>query len=390
MDAFADVDTREYAQPVLHVKLRDLEQSPEFVQNNGNFDTADFLRQLKSIQLSDCIGLLYGSGFEGNVELLLEIAKLVPVIGNLPQTVANIKKPIDFFAVLDSLQIDYPEVCFNALANPKGWLIKHAGGSGGMHIQKAGADALLGVGDYFQREITIYKKNDDINNKNVKTVTPFSLLFLADGINVQGIGYNQQLIAPITAQPYRYGGIISNFSINDSTKTLMVSAAKKITVHYALRGLNSLDALVINGGLNEQVMILEINPRLSASLALYQFEQENLLTSHIQSCQSGGLGINNIELIKFESIKLTKNKESIANAVFYAPYDINIKMEEVWPDWTADIPQPNTYVKKDEPVCTVMAAGHTVKLAHRQLCKRLDRMRTMLKFVSAVDGYSEY
>lgn len=400
IDAFADIDTQQYAQLVLQAKISDLEQNPGFAQNYGNFDTADFLKQLRSIQLSDCIGLLYGSGFEGNVDLLSEIAKLVPVIGNLPQTVAAIKKPIDFFAVLDSLHIPHPEVCFNGLDNTQGWLIKQAGGAGGTHIQKADTDARLGIGEYFQREISTNLKDDAtkayaINNEIVKTVIPVSLIFLADGVNVQDIGFNQQLIAATTAQPYRYGGIISHGLIDDAVKDLMLSAAKKITTHYALRGLNSLDALVINSGLNEQVMILEINPRLSASVALYQFEYENLLELHIQSChiqpcQSAGLAINNIELAKFKSIKLAKNKDSIAHAVFYAPCDMKIKVDEVWPDWTADIPRPNTYIKIDEPVCTVMATGYTAKLAHQQLCKRLDSMNKMLKSDSAGEGYSEY
>ena len=368
IDAFADEDTKQFAQQVIVVK-----------QINGNFDTADFLNKIQSIALDGGLGLVYGSGFEGNVELLTELAKQLQIIGNLPQTIAQIKSPADFFKVLDDLNITHPEVCFGQLGNASGWLLKRAGGAGGMLIQKAVADTSLAKGEYFQREIIANVNNNKLSVNSLSAVTPVSLLFLANGKVAQLIGFNQQLLAATEGHPYRYGGVVSHYPLAKSTQQVLLDAADKLTKHYALRGLNSLDVMVEEGALGEQVWVLEINPRLSASVGLYQFENANLIDLHIEACTSlEGLG---------GSVFLPKAfEESRAHGIFYAPFDFCIKQDITWPTWVVDTPQPNTYVKKDEPVCTVIANGISCELAYQQLLTRLELLHTecLLTVVKAI------
>ena len=372
IDAFADVDTKRFAQQVIAVK-----------QTNGNFDTADFLNKIQSIALDSCLGLVYGSGFEGNVELLTELAKQLPIIGNMPQTVAQIKSPADFFKVLDDLNITHPEVCFgqlgNVIDNASGWLLKRAGGAGGMHIQKAVVDTSLAKGEYFQSEIIAKINNSKLSVNSLRAVTPVSLLFLGNGKAAQLIGFNQQLLAATEGHPCRYGGVVSHYPLAKSTQQVLLDAADKLTKHYALRGLNSLDVMVEEGALGEQVWVLEINPRLSASVGLYQFENANLVDLHIEACtRLEGLG---------DSVFLPKAfEESRAHGIFYAPFDFCIKQDITWPTWVVDTPQPNTYVKKDEPVCTVIADGVSCELAYQQLLTRLELLHTecLLTVVKAI------
>ena len=57
---------------------------------------------------SPLLGVVYGSGFEDRPELLDQIAKRWPVLGNDAKAVAHVKSPETFFATLDRLAIPHP------------------------------------------------------------------------------------------------------------------------------------------------------------------------------------------------------------------------------------------------------------------------------------------
>lgn len=348
IDAFADADTKQFAYQVICV-----------AQVNGNFDTVDFLNRLQEVQLECCIGLIYGSGFEGNIELLTALEQQLPLIGNLPQTVAMVKNPVGFFDVLSQLNIACPEVCFSNLQDKQGWLIKRNVGSGGMYVKRAQADTLLQEGDYFQREIVA----------DGQCATPVSLLFLADGRCAEAIGFNWQLLASAEVTPFRYGGVVSQYNVADETRQELCNIADKLTLHYGLRGLNSLDVMLVSDGFSEQILVLEINPRLSASVGLYQFKKTHLLKLHVESC-------NKKAEHKLKSSQV--NATSIAHGVFYAPFDMVISPEKIWPSWVVDIPGVNSKIKKDEPVCSVIASADNFELVYEMLLIRLAELQQIL------------
>ncbi len=337
IDAFADVDTQNMAKQTIAVK-----------QDYGNFDKADFLQKLAEIDCSQVAGFLYGSGFEGNVELLKLIAKQLPIIGNFPQTVAQIKTPIAFFKTLDLLKIPHPEVCFSRPQGVEGWLFKNAGSAGGMHIQNALSMVDLNGAEYFQREVA---------------ATPVSLLFLANKNSVQVIGFNLQLIDATTEYPYRYAGAISHYPLNEVITKKLIDYANRLTKHYSLVGLNSLDVLV----LDNQYWVLEINPRLSASFGLYQSIETHLIDLHCQAC------IGNMDFTKPNNLfNITQNPKG--QRIFYAPFNINIDNKIVWPDWVVDIPKPNMIIEKDDPICSVQAVGADIKEVTELLTARMQHL----------------
>ena len=340
IDAFADADTQIIAKQTIKVK-----------QENCNFDTVDFLQKLAEINLSYVAGLFYGSGFEGNITLLTLIASHLPIFGNYPQTVAQINTPKDFFKTLDLLNIKHPEVCFNKPDNASGWLIKRGNSSGGMHIQNAFRNVALIEGEYLQREIS---------------ATPVSLLFLAYKKSAQVIGFNLQLTDATAIYPYRYAGNVSHFPLNKTVKEQLVNYANKLTKHYSLIGLNSLDVMV----LDDQCWVLEINPRLSSSFGLYQFNDLNFFDLHHQAC----VGVEDFGHL---SILLDTAKYPKGQHVFYAPFNIYIDYKVAWPEWVVDIPMPNTMIEKDAPVCTVMANGIDNNEVIEMLEARLQYLRAI-------------
>jgi len=127
-----------------------------------------------------------------------------------------------------------------------------------------------------------------------------------------------------------------------------------------LRGLNSLDA-VLDG---DNLWILELNPRLSATFQLYP----NLLQAHLQA--SAG-----------ELVDLPKNKMTRAEFVLYADEQLNIPADFIWPDWVADIPfiEVNSVaIEQNEPICTVLAQGEDTVTAYQLLIERVEKLKGKL------------
>jgi predicted ATP-grasp superfamily ATP-dependent carboligase len=133
-----------------------------------------------------------------------------------------------------------------------------------------------------------------------------------------------------------------------------------LTAALALRGLNSLDA-VLEG---DKVWILELNPRLSATFNLYP----NLLNAHIQGS-------------KGEFVDIPKNNSAKAEFVLYAKKQLIIPADFIWPDWVADIPYMGAAVLKlDEnvPICTVLAEAEDATSAHQLVLDRVEKLKRKL------------
>lgn len=336
LDVFADADTKLAAEHVYKIEYA-----------NSGFDAKQFEAALDQIDTSDMLGFAYGSGFEAQPSLLDRISKRLPLIGNSPEVVRKLKDAPQFFEVLDSLAIPHPEVSFKPLVNAEGWLCKEEGGSGGTHVLDAGANQALPSGQYYQR---------------VMGGVPISMLFAANGRDVKVVGFNQQWVAPIAGKPYRYGGIVGNANLPEAIKQALQEAAQKIATAFGLRGLNSLD--VIWQG--DQYWVLEINPRLSSTLDLYQSKESNLFALHVQAV--GG------DLSRFPTISSC----SKARNVLYAVQDLMIPDDFSWPEWTADIPMPLTCIPHAQPICTVLAEADNATEAQALVLARVAELSALL------------
>ena len=336
IDVFADADTQQFAEHAYKVEYA-----------NSGFEPGHFEAILDAIDVSDFYGFAYGSGFEAQPDLLTRIAKKLPLIGNTSETVQRLKYAPEFFGLLERLSIPHPEVCFEALADSDGWLCKEAGGSGGTHVLNAQAGAALAEGHYYQR---------------VKTGLPVSMLFAANGTEIKVVGFNQQWIAPIEHRPYRYGGIVGHAELPLTIKQGMQAAAEKITQAVGLRGMNSLDIIWDN----DQFWVLEINPRLSSTLDLYQSPSSNLFDLHVQAV--GG------DLSRFPTIP----SRARARNVFYALQDLTVPADFAWPEWTADIPMPLSCIPHEQPICTVLAEAETAHEARDLVLARVQQLSDLL------------
>jgi uncharacterized protein len=334
LDAFCDVDTQKIAKNVIKILLK-----------NGQFVADDFLQTLQKIDLTNVFGLCFGAGSEAQPALLAEIAKFVPVFGNLPETVQYCKNPQLFAAFCEAYQMPTPAIQFSRPINTIGWVQKQIGGSGGAHIKPV-----------FPLEIP---NNQASYFQKIQAGTPVSCLFLSDGKNAQVIGFNEQLCNSTRLLPYRYGGVVSHYPLPDKVKTAIENFVQNAAKYLQLVGLNSAD-FIVEG---ETVYALEINPRLSASLDCYSAKKGDLFAAHVAAC----VGDLSADLRDWPIV----DKQSRAHFVVYAHQAISVATDMQWPDWVRDIPQANSEIAADAPICTVVADARTAKRAKQKLFERV-------------------
>ncbi|MEQ1599375.1 MAG: ATP-grasp domain-containing protein [Methylotenera sp.] len=339
LDAFADEDTQRVSTKTHKLNMH--------INNQGlSLDENDFKSVFSGINLADIDGFLYGSLFDNCPRLLEWVAEYESIVGNQPEMLKQ-AKDFSFFALLDDLGIQHPEVCLQMPDNPAQWLAKQLGGSGGTHIKPA-SQAKYFQKAYFQKK---------------QAGTPISILFVADGKTAKTIGFNQQLIAPTDEMPYRFAGAVNNIALQPNICGAFEHASQQLTSALSLRGINSLDA-ILEG---ETLWILELNPRLSATFDLY----ENLFSLHLQGC-AGNL---------MDSLPIIKTSK--AQLILYADEVLEIPKDFAWPNWVADITalevgESNVRIAQNMPICSVFAHADSAEVAHAQVRQRSDKLREML------------
>lgn len=139
IDTFADQQTSNLADKTILVDYQD------------GFNSKSLLAAVSSLDSQCYCGFIYGSGFEAHPELLAEISKIIPLIGNSASTVQSIKDPLTFFSSLAKCGIRFPATFF---ASPNfdevNFLTKKIGGCGGTHISHTHQTA-HSQDDYYQR-----------------------------------------------------------------------------------------------------------------------------------------------------------------------------------------------------------------------------------------------
>lgn len=284
------------------------------------------------------VPLLYGSGFEGRPDLLRQLSVGRTMYGNAPETVVRVRDPRLFFALLDDLQLPYPETRFTPPSSVEGWLVKDGGSAGGTRVQPAGSEP--------RRERHYYQR--------LVPGMPMSALFLADGHSAQLIGINEQWTAPQPGLPFLYGGAVSRVVLPSEVESAVADGLTALVRATGLRGLNGLDFLLHE----DRWSILELNPRPTATMELYDPDApEGLVAAHIAASQ-GHLPAP------------LPNGFSRAAMVLHAEEDWVVPPQFRFPLWCKDLPADGSRIKRGEPVCTVHAEAATPTLARALVLER--------------------
>ncbi|MGZ5006680.1 MAG: ATP-grasp domain-containing protein [Methylobacter sp.] len=348
IDLFADLDMQSYAEDFRLVNsLSEHDLAP----------VVDYFVERYAVG-----HVIYGSGFECYPQSLYYLNSRLIMLGNAPDVFARQLDKQAFFLVLDRLSIPHPEVSFNAPDCTYGWLVKSMQGQGGIGIKRYDSDDEVRSAVYWQK---------------FQNGVPHSVLFLADGRQVQSLGFNIQWPVRLSeTQEFVFSGVIGNAALPDELKGEITDWLKLIVPVFGLKGLNSLDFIYADEG----SYVLEINPRPSASMQLYN---PDLLGRHIQLCVGGTLIAQSLE-----SRRLKLPPQS-GYQIIYAERDLIIPDQFEWPDWCMDLPKPGDMCRAGQPICSIIAHQNNLQSVAEQLLTKQQLIINKLKGFNRHGIYSQ-
>ncbi|MDP4022280.1 ATP-grasp domain-containing protein [Methylobacterium sp. NEAU 140] len=303
-----------------------------------------------------CLGLVLGSGFEDAPTLVAAIGARHRLIGAGPETIAALKDPLAFAALCARLGVPHPAVSVGPVPDPENWLLKRAGGSGGGHIRAAGRGQAP-PGHYLQARAP---------------GRPCALNFLAERNGIRPLALTEQWCAPSPIRPFRYGGALAPTAAEPpalpaAITAAIVEAAEKIAAATGLRGLASADVLADDAGWR----LTEINPRPGATLDVLDRRGAPLFAAHVAACLGGTPEIGAAPV------------DAAASRICYAGGDHAPVPALAWPDYARDRPRPGSTVRRDAPLCTVLATGKDGGAARAALDDRTARLEAALARATA-------
>ncbi len=386
VDLYDDEDLRTLARKSLKVKG----------DGGGGLDADSLIEAAGRLAPAEASGecpFVYGAGFEDRPELLEKLARGRRLYGNSPATVVRLKDPEHFFPLLGRLGFLHPEVRLTPPGDPKGWLVKRVGGSGGTHIHPLRKEETPQGRVYFQRRVA---------------GRSLSAVFLADGKHAGVLGFSEQWCSPglpsspgttpsqspsaalasapqavpspaCSPRPYRFGGAVAPITVAPGLRDELVRTAGSLAGAYGLVGLNSLDVLVPEDKEARPAFhIIEVNPRSGATLDLFDRRPgASLFDLHVSSVageppppvEEGWL----------------PGDRAFACAILYAKDDFTMAGGFAWPAWTADRPRSGSFIPADGPLCTVFGEGGN---AHEARTSVLDRSRALRRSLGRSKGAS--
>ena len=350
VDCFGDEDTQELTGGALHV----MPKAFRFGFKSGSLIAA--LDGLQTRCGAKPIGVLLGSGFEDSPDVIADISKRFPVLGCDAATVRAVKNPSYFFSALRSLGITHPETRREPPAvGDAVWFSKRIGGSGGTHIKRLDRDAPVTTARHYYQA------------KAKGRALSVTALMTDAG---PAVAFTQSWLSQTEDLPCRYGGTVGAIDVEPELEAYLVDTVLAVTRQleedgYALRGLVSFDFMV-----DEDVaLLLEINPRPTASLDVLDDAAGTLMTTHILAA-TGGDALDH----------LAQSWQPATSAVGYLYADKgDLRVSKVdWPDWCADRPPVATIIPQHGPVASVIARAPSVEAAQQSCIERLGFLEDML------------
>ncbi len=292
-------------------------------------------------------GAVAGGGLEACPELLDLLAEHAPPANAAKAAVLAAATPARWFALLDEIGAPHPKVSLRDTPKGPGWLVKRAGGTGGLHVRPWRRGAARAPGDYFQQRAP---------------GRPASALFLAADGEARIVGWQRPLVAPTAALPYRYGGVVCDDALPIRAKASIAAVIERLARRLPLRGLAGLDCL-IDG---EAVQVLELNPRPTASIALYP--ALNLFSLHLEACAG-----------RLPDAPLLHDWRPCGEAVLYAATPLAVPADFRWPPHCADLPTGAAEFAPGEPVCSVRCSADSTQALLTKLQRRTMALSSKLE-----------
>lgn len=325
-------------------------------QSCGRFDSK--FKPKKFIELIDKLlkrvdvdGALLSSGLEDHPGVLESISDRVPILGNTPRIINNVRKKDVFFKTLERIGVPYPETVFaedldeaRKKAKNIGYpvIVKPDRGYGGIGLRKAiNAKTLEAIFKTVNRRCRRLLIQEFVNGKAAS-----ASLISSKGKAVT-LTINEQLLGMRSLgqrEPFGYCGNIVPLSADQPIIDRCECVAERVVTDFRLIGSIGVDFVITNDGTPK---VVEVNPRFQGTLECVEHVRGiNMVKTHIDACTLGILP------------KIEKYRCYCSRVILFARERSRI------PDLTAfknvrDIPLPGIIIERDEPVCSIITMGQT-------------------------------
>lgn len=327
IDLFGDWDTRN-AGPC--IKANTLDEMPGILQQNVRDDwclAGGLERHLDRLFNGDLESSFLGTAPDG-LKLFTDIQRVTKTV------VSN--------------GFRFPTINFDPSCPPGRWIRKPLFASGGHGIEWARQGLRRSQHQYFQTWIA------------GKTI---SAAFVTDTRGTRLIGTTLQLSGRDLGtdnRPFAYAGSIGPLQLETERESQFLDFGRKIGQAISLRGIWGAD-FICRG---DKVMVVDINPRLTASCDIYERAQPSqpIAGLHVQACR---------DQADFPWTPATATGAprdlalGIGKAIVFSPakHPIKINIEDhqylaecyqkAQPAKVADIPMPGTIIPANGPICTI-------------------------------------
>jgi predicted ATP-grasp superfamily ATP-dependent carboligase len=274
--------------------------------------------------------LICGTGVEKFYPVLRQLPAHIQLAGNSAETMARLREPQAFFSLLEQLKLPYPPTSLHSPPAADS-LLKDLHTAGGQ-LKKASNNP-LSAGQCYQKLI---------NGES------FSVLFLADGKQANILGWNRQLNR---VGHYQLAKLRQPEVPQAPIKKALTAAVDLLIKEAGLKGFNSLDFIVDKAG---RWYLLEVNPRISASLEL--LNPVDWVHWHIEAC-AGRLAT---------APHAEKARVSILEYLF-AERTLQVSHHPLWPQQCHDLPAANSTIDSGMPICTLVVEADTLQAAEQRL-----------------------
>ena len=289
----------------------------------------------------------YTSNLENHPEVIRRFEdasaeKHCHLLGNSADVLSRVRHWPTLFDFLQRQGISVPETMYKgqqpAASDNRRWLRKPVHSGGGHDISFWERDRPIGTPFILQEHIAGISA---------------SASFVSNGAGCVVLGLTEQIIgrAEFGARGFRYCGNVLPLTVEQNAVLAQVrNITTRLTQEFKLVGVNGLDFVLKDG----QVFPLEINPRYSASMELIERAYGlSIFGLHVRSIQQGALP-------DFDLAARLADQKFFGKAILYAEQDGLAPDTRSWPERDIrDVPFPGEALSAGNPVCTVLASGHT-------------------------------
>lgn len=293
--------------------------------------------------------LILTGGMEQWYERLDGIRHERPVLAPATETIARLREPAFLQSLAHASGLHFPRFRPAGSAEvPRGWLAKSRRSTAGLSVSTSLAGPPSDA-DYFQQRVA---------------GRPFGAAFLATDSGSELLGVARSMTRSMGRYPFLYAGSLGPVRIAAECRRTLERLGETIRQQLSMRGLFGVDLLADRSG--ERLWLLEINPRITASMELFETPHgPSLITRHAAS---------------YGFVIAARRAATTQTAAFAAELPVRLK-RIVWsreafrwnPEWQQaavsgiapvvlrDIPQPDSAIACGQPVVSLCASGWSIR-----------------------------